>query len=106
MRHLPNRANPHHPPQTRPAGRRPPRGHRPGLAGRVPPLAPPVERGIAWLTAHGNRRVPYRGVARNDSWLHHRAAAPNLRRLVNLGLTRTSDNSWIPTTAAAEQDFP
>ncbi|WP_198030981.1 MULTISPECIES: hypothetical protein [Frankia] len=50
--------------------------------------------------------MPYRGVARNDSWLHHRAAAPNLRRLVNLGLTRTSDNSWIPTTAAAEQDFP
>ncbi|WP_206779081.1 transposase, partial [Frankia sp. CpI1-P] len=47
---------------------------------------PPVERGIAWLVAHGNRRVPYRGVTRNDTWLHHRAAALNLRRLINLGL--------------------
>ncbi len=55
---------------------------------------PPVERAIAWLTAHGNRRVPYRGVTKNNTWLHHRAAALNLRRLVNLGLTRTSDGNW------------
>jgi IS5 family transposase len=55
---------------------------------------PPVERAIAWLTAHGNRRVPYRGIAKNNTWLHHRAAALNLRRLVNLGLTRTSDGTW------------
>jgi IS5 family transposase len=47
---------------------------------------PMVERGIAWLT-RGNRRVRYRGVAKNDHWLHHRAAALNLRRLINLGLT-------------------
>jgi IS5 family transposase len=47
---------------------------------------PMVERSIAWLT-RGNRRVRYRGVARNDHWLHHRVAAINLRRLVNLGLT-------------------
>lgn len=55
---------------------------------------PPVERAIAWLVAHGNRRVPYRGISKNNTWLHHRAAALNLRRLVNLGLTRTSDGNW------------
>jgi len=55
---------------------------------------PPVERAIAWLVANGNRRVPYRGVAKNNTWLHHRAAALNLRRLVNLGLTRTDDGTW------------
>ena len=55
---------------------------------------PPVERAIAWLVAHGNRRVPYRGITKNNTWLHHRAAALNLRRLVNLGLTRTSDGNW------------
>jgi hypothetical protein len=55
---------------------------------------PPVERAIAWLAAHGNRRVPYHGVTKNNIWLHHRAAALNLRRLINLGLTRTSDGTW------------
>ena len=50
---------------------------------------PMVERTIAWLT-RGNRKVRYRGVARNDHWLHHRAAAVNLRRLLALGLTHTS----------------
>jgi hypothetical protein len=56
---------------------------------------PPVERAIAWLVAHGNRRVPYRGITKNNTWLHHRAAALNLRRLVNLGLTRTGDGNWV-----------
>jgi Transposase DDE domain len=56
---------------------------------------PPVERAIAWLVAHGNRRVPYRGIAKNNTWLHNRAAALNLRQLVNLGLTRTSDGTWV-----------
>ena len=46
---------------------------------------PMVERSIAWLT-RGNRRLRYRGVTNNDHWLHHRAAALNLRRLINLGL--------------------
>jgi IS5 family transposase len=55
---------------------------------------PPVERAIAWLVGRGNRRVPYLGVTKNNTWLHHRAAALNLRRLVNLGLTRTSDGTW------------
>ncbi|MGX4694877.1 IS1182 family transposase [Streptomyces sp. JNUCC 63] len=55
---------------------------------------PPVERGIAWLVAHGNRRLRYLGTLKNDTWLHTRAAALNLRRLINLGLTR-SNNTWI-----------
>ena len=55
---------------------------------------PPVERAIAWLVARGNRRVPYRGIAKNNAWLHHRAAALNLRRLINLGLTRTTEGTW------------
>ena len=44
-----------------------------------------VERSIAWLT-RGNRRVPHRGVVKNDAWLHTRVAAINLRRLLALGL--------------------
>jgi len=47
---------------------------------------PMVERSIAWLVAKGNRRVRYRGVARNQHSLATRVAAINLRRLVNLGL--------------------
>lgn len=44
---------------------------------------PMVERSIAWLTAGGNRRLRYRGVAKNNAWLHNRTAALNLRRLGN-----------------------
>ncbi|MFP5322087.1 MAG: IS1182 family transposase [Acidimicrobiia bacterium] len=50
---------------------------------------PMVERSIAWLVAHGQRRVRFRGMDRNRVGLAHRAAALNLRRLVNLGLTHT-----------------
>jgi IS5 family transposase len=53
---------------------------------------PMVERSIAWLT-RDNRKVRYRGVAKNNHWLHHRAAALNLRRLLNLGLT-SDHNGW------------
>ena len=49
---------------------------------------PMVERSIAWLVAKNNRRVRYRGVERNQHGLSVRVAAINLRRLVNLGLTR------------------
>jgi IS5 family transposase len=48
---------------------------------------PMVERSIAWLT-RGNRRLRYRGTAKNNTWLHTRAAALNLRRLLTLGLNR------------------
>jgi len=54
---------------------------------------PMVERSIAWLVAGGNRKVRYRGVTKNNDWLHNRSAALNLRRLLNLGLTRT-DGAW------------
>lgn len=53
---------------------------------------PMVERTIAWLV-RGNRKVPYRGVTKNDNWLHHRAAAINLRRLLTLGLTH-QETGW------------
>ena len=56
---------------------------------------PMVERSIAWLT-RGNRRLRYRGVAKNNHWLHHRAAGLNLRRLLNLGLT-SDTNGWVMT---------
>ena len=54
---------------------------------------PMVERAIAWLT-RGNRRLRYHGVTNNDHWLHHRAAALNLRRLITLGLHHTGTN-WV-----------
>jgi Transposase DDE domain/Transposase domain (DUF772) len=57
---------------------------------------PMVERSIAWLVAGGNRRLRYLGTQLNDLWLHHRAAALNLRRLLTLGLTR-SGGSWAVT---------
>ena len=58
---------------------------------------PMVERSIAWLT-RGNRRVRYRGVRKNDHWLHHRVAAINLRRLLVLGLDRIN-GTWAIATA-------
>ena len=45
-----------------------------------------VERSLAWLVANNNRRVRYRGVDRNRIGLSTRAAAINLRRIINLGL--------------------
>ena len=50
-----------------------------------------VERSIAWLVRGANRRLRYRGTARNRLWLGHRAAAINLHRLINLGLTHRAD---------------
>jgi IS5 family transposase len=57
---------------------------------------PMVERSIAWLVARGHRRVRYRGTQRNQLGLAHRAAAINLRRLVNLGLDHNG-RRWILT---------
>jgi len=54
---------------------------------------PLVERTIAWLVANGNRRVRFRGVEANRLGLTHRAAAVNLRRLINLGLDHNG-NTW------------
>jgi hypothetical protein len=55
---------------------------------------PPAGRAIAWLVARDSRRVPYRGIPANNAWLANRAAALNLRRLVNLGITRATDGTW------------
>jgi IS5 family transposase len=54
---------------------------------------PMAERSISWLVAKGNRRLRYRGVERNDAWLHLRVAALNLRRLLALGLAH--DGTWV-----------
>lgn len=53
---------------------------------------PMIERSIAWIT-RDNRRRHYRGVAKNDAWLHLRIAAINLRRLLALGLAGR-DGQW------------
>jgi hypothetical protein len=55
---------------------------------------PMVERSIAWLVADGCRRVPYRGIDRNELWWSVRVAAVNLRRLLVLGLAR-QDGAWV-----------
>jgi len=59
---------------------------------------PPVERVIAWITSGGNRRLRYLGTIKNDAWLNTRAAALNLRTLINLGLHRTNEG-WALTQA-------
>jgi hypothetical protein len=59
---------------------------------------PMVERSISWLVAGRNRRLRFRGTRLNNLWLHHRAAALNLRRLLALGLTRDGI-SWALTPA-------
>ena len=58
-----------------------------------------AERSIAWLTRGKARRVPYRGVAANNLWLTTRAAAVNLARLTNLGLTHNGTGFALPTPA-------
>ncbi len=56
---------------------------------------PMVERSIGWMT-RGARRVPYRGVAKNNAWWATRAAGINLKRLLNLGL-RLDEGAWALT---------
>ncbi len=60
---------------------------------------PMAERTIAWLTRAKARRVPYRGVAANNLWLTHRAAAVNLVRLANLGAAHNGDRFALPVAA-------
>jgi IS5 family transposase len=55
---------------------------------------PMVERSIGWLVADGCRRVPYRGIQRNQAWWSLRVAAVNLRRLLVFGLAR-HDGAWV-----------
>lgn len=51
----------------------------------------PVERVITWITGGGNRRLRDRGAIKNKAWLNTRAAALNLRTLIDPGLYRTSE---------------
>jgi len=60
---------------------------------------PPVERAVAWLVQNGNRRLRYRGTLANNTWIHTRAAALNLRTLLNLGLTHINGRWSLPTAA-------
>lgn len=67
------------------------RAHRaeavgPGFVADYRRHRPMVERSIAWMTRR-NRRLRYRGMAKNDAWWRLRAAAVNLKRLLKLGLT-------------------
>ena len=78
-----------HEPQLRAARRQ---ARDPGWRAEYRQHRPMVERSIAWLT-RGNRKLRYRGVTKNDHWLHHRAAALNLRRLITMGLTCTG-TTW------------
>jgi hypothetical protein len=59
---------------------------------------PMVERSIAWLIGPKGRcrKLRYRGTAANAWWLRTRTAALNLRRLLNLGLTR-QPTGWAIT---------
>lgn len=56
---------------------------------------PMVERSISWLIGPNSqcRKLRYRGVTANNAWLHLRMAGLNLRRLLNLGLTR-HNGTW------------
>ncbi|HXA12770.1 MAG TPA: transposase [Mycobacterium sp.] len=59
------------------------------------PTRSSVERIIAWVATQRGRRVTlrYLGIAKNHAWLRNRAAAINLRTLVNAGLTR-HNGAW------------
>ena len=62
---------------------------------------PMVERSIAWLTGPKSRcrQLRYRGVAKNNQWLHLRMAGLNLRRMINLGLESGPGGWAIPDPA-------
>jgi len=59
------------------------------------PTRSTIERIIAWVATQRGRRVKLRyiGVDKNHAWLRTRAAAINLRTLVNAGLTQ-QDGTW------------
>ena len=58
---------------------------------------PMVERTIAWLVANRGRRVRFIGIDANKLGLSLRAAALNLRRLINLGLDHNG-TTWAITS--------
>jgi len=66
----------------------------PGFAERLRAHRPMAERSLAWLTRPG-RRTPYRGITKTSAWFSLRAAAVNLKRLTNLGLTLHPEQGWM-----------
>jgi hypothetical protein len=70
----------------------------PDLRDRYRRHRPNIERVVSQIANRGARRLKlhYRGVAANNAWLKRRTAALNLRRLLNLGLTRLH-GTWILT---------
>jgi hypothetical protein len=67
---------------------------------------PMVEHLIAWLVADGCRRVPYRGIQRNEPWWSLRVAAVNLRRLLVLGLPATmARGAGLTSTRTSGPDY-
>jgi DDE family transposase/transposase-like protein DUF772 len=62
---------------------------------------PMVERSIAWLIGPKSRcrQLRYRGVSKNNQWLHLRMAGLNLRRLINLGLQPAAAGWIVPDPA-------
>ena len=61
------------------------------------PTSSTIERIIAWTaTQHGRRvKLRYLGTSKNNTWLHTRCAALNLRTLIKRGLTRqTGRGPW------------
>ncbi len=67
------------------------------LIGNYRQHRPMVERTIAWLVARGARRARFIGVEANRLGLSLRAAALNLRRLINLGLDHNG-TTWAITS--------
>ena len=57
-------------------------------------LEPMVERTLVWLVGKNARQVRYRGIERNKLFHSHRAAAVNLTRLVNLGVSHDG-TTWV-----------
>ena len=59
-----------------------------------------VERTVAHVATQNGRRIKlrYRGVTKNNAWLHTRAAALNLRTLIRRGLTRSAGSWALATT--------
>ena len=75
------------------------RWQQPGTQAAYRRQRPMAERSIAWLTRAKARRVPYRGAAANQLWLTTRAAAVNLTRLTNLGITHNNTEFTLPAPA-------
>lgn len=59
---------------------------------------PMIERTLAWCVKDNHRKLRYRGIIKNRIAWSLRCAAVNLKRLLNLGLTRGHD-SWTITPA-------